>query len=293
MNHLRITLAALLACAAVFFFHGAVADPRAAQVAGQEPGPPTPPDIWLRRLVGKYRFEGMIQAIERGDCAPLPPDPAKQDQMSEAPPEPYCRTIKGTGDCIAVGKGPGVQCVLNVFWQDMYEMVLQKSEADATSVDASPTGVFELPGGVAYLDPSMMLFGIDPGNSAIEYLLVDNKGRPEGGPGHVAGNRATFRTKCVNEAALLNAMKPVNVNDRKPDTCERKLYFDAKPDSKVVLVTMQIDINEKMFTQATITMRRQQPEETTTPASAPPPALAPPPGPQNRGSDNPGRRPVF
>lgn len=264
MNLKRLVLAASLA-SALFASAQAFAEPRATQTTGQESGPSTPPDEWLRRLVGKYRFDGLVHVMARGDCGPLPPDPATQDQMSEAPPEPYCRSIKGSGDCIALGNGPGVHCVLNVFWQDMYELVLQKSEEGAESVDNSPTGNFELPGGVAYLDPSMALFGLDPGNSEINYLVVDNKGMPEGGPGRVSGNRATFRTTCVNAPALLGAMKPEEFNDRMPGSCKRILHFDARQDSKVVLVTMDIEINDDVFTRATMTMRRQT-EEAVAPA---------------------------
>jgi hypothetical protein len=261
---MRIVLAAVLTGCPLLAAGQAAPKPRAAATMGQEAGPSTSPDVWLRRLAGKYRFEGLVHVVARGDCGPLPPDPAKQDQMSEAPPEPYCRSIKGTGDCVAVGKGPGVQCVLNVFWQDMYELVLQKSEAGAETVDASPTGNFELPAGVAYLDPSMALFGLDPGNSAINYLVVDNKGMPEGGPGKVSGNRASFRTTCVNAPTLLGAMKPEAFNNRMPGSCARTIHFDAKPDSKVVLVTMDIEINDDVFTRATMTMRRQTDEAAAT-----------------------------
>jgi hypothetical protein len=270
MNCSRITLTVVVGGIALLGSGNAAADPRASLTTGQESGPPTPMDVWLRRLVGSFRFEGMVHVVARGDCAPLPPDPAKQGQMSEAPPEPFCRSIKGTGDCVAIGKSPGVQCVLNVSWKDMFEMVMQKAEADGDSVDASPTGVFELPGGVPSMDPAMALFGLNPGKSQIEYLLVNNKGMPEGGSGSVAGNRATFKTRCVNEATLLAAMKPENFNNRMPDTCQRIIHFDAKPDSKVVLITMDIDINEDVFTRFTMTMRRQVPDDkTATPAAIP------------------------
>ncbi|MEO8313477.1 MAG: hypothetical protein ABI645_01670 [Pseudomonadota bacterium] len=259
MNRCSVYRAALLVCAALVVSGRASADPRTSQTTGQEAGPPTPPDIWLRRLVGKYKFEGLVQVVALGDCGPLPPDPAKQDQISEAPPEPYCRSITGKGDCIAIGTGPGVQCILNVAWRDMYETVYQT--ATEGTVDNSPTGVFELPGGASYLDPSMALFGLGPGNPSITYLLVDHKGMPEGGPGSVSGNRATFKTECVNAATLLHAMKQVEFNNRMPHTCERTIYFDAKPDSKVVLVTMDIDINDDPFTRFTITMRRETQED--------------------------------
>jgi hypothetical protein len=262
MNYKRIMMAALLA-STLLATGQAFADPRATQTTGQEAGPPAPTDVWLRRLVGKYRFDGLVHVVGRGDCGTLPPDP--NSTTVEIPPEPYCQSVKGTGDCVALGKGPGVQCVLNVTWKDMYEMVLQKSEEGAETVDASPTGIFELPAGVSYLDPAMMLFGFNPADSEISYLLVDNKGMPEGGQGRISGNRATFRTKCVNAPVLLNAMKPEEFNDRLPSSCDRILHFDARQDSKVVLITMDIEINDDVFTRATMTMRRQT-EEAAAPA---------------------------
>lgn len=60
-----------------------------------------------------------------------------------------------------------------------------------------------VPGAVSYLNPAMALFGLDSRNSAINYLLVDNKGLPEGGLGRNTGNRATFRTRCVNQPGVL------------------------------------------------------------------------------------------
>jgi hypothetical protein len=267
MNFTRLTLIALVASATLLASGGASADPRGSVTAGQEPGPPVPPQDWLRRLVGKYKFDGLVQVVALGDCAPLPPDPANQETTSEAPPEPYCRTIKGKGDCVAIGTGPGVQCILNVYWQDMYEIVYQASAEGA--VDNAPTGVFELPGGVSYLDPSMALFGIDPEKSEINYLLVDQKGMPEGGLGYVRGNRATFKSKCVNEGTLLDAMKPVEFNERLPNSCNRIIHFDAKPDSKVVLVSMDIEINDDAFTRMTMTMRREATEEKSAAPAAP------------------------
>jgi hypothetical protein len=259
MNCIRLTLIALLASTTLLASGGASADPRGGQTAGQEVGPPVPPEEWLRRLVGKYKFDGLVQVVALGDCGPLPPDPANQETTSEAPPEPYCRTIKGKGDCVAIGTGPGVQCILNVSWQDMYEIVYPTTSEGEVNTD--PAGVFELPGGPSYLDPSMALFGIDPGKSEINYLLVDQKGMPEGGLGYVRSNRATFRSECVNESNLLNAMKPVEFNERLPASCNRIIHFDARPDSKVVLITMDIEINDDAFTRITMTMRREATEE--------------------------------
>jgi hypothetical protein len=185
---------------------GALAQPREPPPAWEDPsGPPTEPDVWLKRLVGRYTFEGMVQI---GDCAPLP-------SMGAAPPplpKTSCTGIKGKGDCVGIGDGPGVQCVLNVAWQDLYQVNFDSGEVSA------------VPGAVSYLDPAMILFGLDPGNSAIQYLLVNNKGLPEGGPGFNFGNRATFLTRCVNE----------------PVGCRREIRIDAKPESSLLHISIDV-----------------------------------------------------
>jgi hypothetical protein len=201
---------------------------------------PTPaPDVWLRRLVGRFEFDGMISA---GPCPP----PAPEDGSS--PPAPLCTAVKGTGDCIAVGTGPGVQCVLNVSWQDMFVVNSQDGK------------VYSLPGGVSYLDPAMLLFGLDPGKAAVNYLLVDNKGLPEGGLGTIAGNRGTFKTTCVNAPALFLEMAPPVPDNDQPlrywQSCERIIYIDAKPDAKLLYLSVDINLNDAPFTHIVLSLRR-------------------------------------
>jgi hypothetical protein len=220
-------------------------------------GPPAPMDVWLRRLVGKYEFDGMVEVVYYEDhrCAPLPPDPNSQD----APPPfvPYCSAIKGKGDCVGIGTGPGVQCVLNVSWEDLYEVISPTSNTDG-SVNTDPVGVFNLPGGVSNLNPAMSLFGMDPGKQGINLLLVDNKGLPEGTMGVITGNRATFKTPCVNSPVLINAMKPQKVpKDERPlQTCDKVIYIDAKPDAKLLFLSIDFRINDEVFTRYSMSMRR-------------------------------------
>jgi hypothetical protein len=239
---------------------------------------PTPPmDVWLRRLAGKYQFDGSIEVVffppeDNHGCAPMPeggPYPRaigrEPSEGEERPPpvlpwNPYCGTVKGVGDCIAIGKGPGVQCVLNVTWQDMYDMVTDEINPDFTR---NETGIFSLPGGVAYMSPSVMLFGLDPGRGAISYLLVDHKGLPEGGTGEVNGNRATFKATCVNAPVLLAAIRPPTRPARPPGlatswrTCDRIIYIDAKPDARVVNMSIEIRIDDEPFTRIEMTLRRE------------------------------------
>jgi hypothetical protein len=51
-------------------------------------------DTWLRRLVGKYRYEGFVQFGNGGDE----------------------RLVSGTQDCWGFGEGPGVLCLTNMTW---------------------------------------------------------------------------------------------------------------------------------------------------------------------------------
>jgi hypothetical protein len=227
MNRYGVGVAALLSCAALLCASAASADPRGASTMGGEPVPDTPLDVFLGRLVDKYKFEGSVQG------------------------GPGTEWVGGTADCVAVGAGPGVQCIFNVTWLEIWDIRMPGEGLDGL------TGVFEVPGGIPYLDPAMALFGLEPGKNALSYLLVNNKGMPEGGPGSVKGNRLTFRTECVNEATLLAAMVPENVNGRLPDNCERVIHMEAKPDSKVMWWNIDLEINEEPYTRFVLTLRRQ------------------------------------
>lgn len=239
----------------------AQAQPRAAQQAGEEAIPPAEKDVWLRRLVGYYVVEGMVEVVYPGyGCVPDPELPG-----AEKPPPyatPYCKPVKGHGDCIGIGSGPGVQCVLDMPWQDLFEIVYPPEELKPDE-RPPPTGVYNLPGGVSNLSPAMALFGLDPGNAAIHYMLVDNKGLPESAMGTITGNRANFRTPCVNSAALLGAMKPPPIPSQPPlyrsppRTCEKTIRIEAKPDAQQVYMTVDFDINDEPWTRYTLTMKRQ------------------------------------
>jgi hypothetical protein len=118
----------------------------------------------------------------------------------------------------------------------------------------------------------MALFGIDPGKAGINYLLVDNKGLPEGGIGFLAGDRATFKAACVNAAILFNSMKPPPRDRESPHVCERILRIDAKPDGKLVFMSFDIEINGDHWTRYEMSLRRvaqdEQPAATTKPSAS-------------------------
>jgi hypothetical protein len=169
---------------------------------------------WLRRLVGTFKYEGMI-GICPNDCEP----------------------IKGSSDCTGIGEGPGVQCILNVTWADHYKTDPYKVDTEANNDNYM----------ISYLDPAMELFGLDPMNSAISHLVVNNKGLPEGGLGFIKGNTASFKAPCVNARA----------------GCYRVVVIEAKPDSEVLWMWFgKVDhMASGMFDfYATMTVRRVQPD---------------------------------
>lgn len=213
MRSRAVVIALLLAATSVLAATQAIARPHEPPPKWRDPnGPPTEPEIWLRRLVGTYHVEGQVHVLSMGDCGELPPDPAQQ-QNPGPPPPPACQTINGMGDCIGIGAGPGVQCIFNVSWIDLYDISFEGGTVDAQ------------PGAVSYLNPAMALFGIDPVKGAINYLLVDNKGLPEGGPGSNSGYFASFTTRCVNNEV----------------GCLRTIRIEARPDASIVYLRIDIE----------------------------------------------------
>jgi hypothetical protein len=85
---------------------------------------------------------------------------------------------------------------------------------------------------MSYLDPAMILIGLDPGKSTLNFMLVDNKGLAEAGSGFISGNRATFRnTLCATKSIR----------------CVPAMYFEARPDSEVVYLRIEYqpdDVNK-------------------------------------------------
>ncbi|MEO8315256.1 MAG: hypothetical protein ABI645_10720 [Pseudomonadota bacterium] len=204
MNPARF-IATLLACVAALASSAASAQARDPPQWKYEADPPVEMDVWVRRLVGRFSFEGLVHVPSNGACG------APGTSVNTQP----CQTIKGTGDCVSVGTGPGVQCVFNVSWPDIWAVDFETGDV--------------VPIAVSYLNPAMALFGIDPGNAAINHLLVDNKGLPEGGLGAHTGNRATFRTSCVNQPGIVGG-------------CERIFRIEAKADAR--LLYMWIDVEK-------------------------------------------------
>jgi hypothetical protein len=126
-------------------------------------------------------------------------------------------------------------------------------------------------GSISYLNPAMALFGLEPGVPSLHYLLVDNKGLPEGGPGVNNGYRARFITRCVNE----------------PVGCRRTITLEAQEEARLLYMTIEIDheISHERIASLVLSLRRTMPEERGATAAPPvraQPLLPPTPGRRRR-----------
>jgi hypothetical protein len=224
---------------------------------------------WLRGLAGRYRFEGSVEVRMRATVPEPPPgeqgEPASladqilqrirmesgQTDVTEATP------VRGMGDCVSIGTGPGVQCVFQVTWDELREEVV--------SSRTERGGIYNLPGGVSNLAPAMAEFGIDPGGGAVRFLLVDSAGLAEGSSGSLAGRTATFRTKCANGPTILAGLRPPPIRQpdsppppQPPRTCSKTMRIETRPDARVLYFSVDIELDGQRKTTYALAMRRMQ-----------------------------------
>lgn len=222
---------------------------------------------WLQRLPGRYKIDGSVEVRMRATTEPPPsggdtPPPSLADLVLERMRTESGQSdildgtpVRGLGDCVAVGDGDGVQCVLNVTWQELREEVVPSQTERG--------GVFNLPGGVSNLAPAMALFGLDPRMAEVRYLLVDSAGLAEGESGGVIGDQATFKTPCANAAAILNGLRPPPIPTSgqlppppPPTTCDKTIRLEALPNGRIVYLTIAIELDGETKTTYVFSMRR-------------------------------------
>ncbi len=212
-NHSFIPVVAVIT-ATVLVAGQAAAQPRAAPEAAQIEEVPTPPtDEWLQRLPGRYIFDGVIHHQEIADFDPREDFP----DGDVAGPSQYLnewqQPIVGKGDCIEFADGaPGLQCVINVLWPEMWDAF---------------TGRASL-GAVSDLTPGMVLAGINPDTQAIRFLLVDKRGLGHPGSLVLKGEAATAKVPCVDLPGVLR--------------CEQKFQITAKAESRNIFVVLSTSL---------------------------------------------------
>jgi hypothetical protein len=194
----RSILGMLLACISTLVCCSAQAQPReVVAVRGEAIEPVTDPTAvaeWLRRLVGSYKLDGAI-----GDAG-----------------------ITGKGDCIAIGTGPGVQCIFNAICQEKWDQMGRPIIVDP-------------------LDPSMFLFGMDPSKATLNVLMVIDKGIASGGIGTLKGTASGgYGTIIKGVGALPGDMGPINGITASFETCTQEGYcrpsirIEAKADANIL-----------------------------------------------------------
>ncbi len=128
---------------------------------------------WLPRLVGRFSYTGAVQYFQTlalGAQAQKEYSPDKTyaagncDETCQAS-IPNVKNARGKADCVAIGKGAGVQCVINVTWD-------QEWGGQGSTVE----------GGVSFLGPASILYGVDTSASVIRYLLLTTDALPKPKP---------------------------------------------------------------------------------------------------------------
>ncbi len=143
---------------------------------------------WMRRLIGQFVFEGHI---------------ISDDGIG---PETQ-HLVRGRWHCIGFDPTPAVQCEMNG----------ALAESRGENGERIPSGSYSL-------DAAAVLFGLDPDETGILFMLVDNNGVAEPSMGKLSGDTLVARAPCISP----------------PDGCQRVTHITA--DSKLREIDMKIDI---------------------------------------------------
>lgn len=164
----------LCACAAMFAPEPSSADPRDIAAPPEQLTPEMSEARreqttrhmaeWLPRLVGRYRLEGMEFLLTN---LPVPPS---------AP-----NTVRGKADCVLVGSGPGVQCVIHVEWE-------RTTSWSSAWLDAN--------------SPTIILYGIDPMAGRIRYQQVNQPSIAQQGEAVLNGDTLFYQENPVNQRRI-------------------------------------------------------------------------------------------
>lgn len=210
MSHCRVMRAATLMLGMLAVAHLAGAAPRGAdvrrQAAYEVDDAVGDPAAWTKRLVGRFRLDGVIhhesEILDHGS----------RDFDPRGPFELWDASVQGMSDCIDFTEAAGLQCVLNVIWQEQWRNNLK-----------------EQMGGVPDLTPGMLLAGLAPtAPGTIRILEVDKRGLAHPGSVTLGGHTARTNLPCVNMPGT--------------QTCEQIFTITAKPDSRLIFVSFTVRV---------------------------------------------------
>jgi hypothetical protein len=167
-------------------------------------------EMWLQRLVGHFRIEGTTKLF--------------YGTSTICPEGGFCymhRNSTGAGDCVRVAAGHGIHCVIKTAWP---RFIPRPPEFAPSEVN--------WPG--PFLDNAVVLFGIDPENMGIRFLLVDAKSIAYEAFGPLTGDSVTFRSGCGKDPASKR--------------CKR--IFSIRATSDGTRLEMGLEVRSAIFTRA-------------------------------------------
>jgi hypothetical protein len=199
MNPSRGITSALCAAAALL-----------AVTAGAEPRrpPPAPPvvevetpdmGVWVKRLLGRFQLDGVIHHVDYVD-----PDRGGPQLVYNE----WTQSMGGKADCIEFAITPGIQCVINLVWPEVWNEMTGKAGL----------------GGVPDMTPAMVLAGIDPDVKKLRFLMVSSRGFGYPGRAELKGDTAITRPSCVDLPGV--------------QRCEQKVQVTAGTDGKAFQVVV-------------------------------------------------------
>ena len=143
-------------------------------------------DEWLGRLVGRFRYEGNLKAFFGTTGKGL----ESAVNGCEAGVCFVYSNARGDGSCAGIGESSGVTCTIAVPWP---RLLPPSWVTRVTSSEINWPGPF--------LDNAKALYGVDPENLGIRFLLVDGQSIAVEALGFLQGDTATFSTACLGKAS--------------------------------------------------------------------------------------------
>jgi hypothetical protein len=181
-----------------------------AGAAGAEPRKPLPgpavieietPEmgVWVQRLLGRFALDGVIHHVDYVD-----PDRGGPQLVYNE----WTQPMGGKADCIEFAEAPGIQCVINLAWPEVWNEMTGKAGM----------------GGVPDMTPAMVLAGIDPDVQKLRFLMVSSRGFGYPGRAELKGNSAITRPSCVDLPGV--------------QRCEQKVQVTAGADGRAFQVVV-------------------------------------------------------
>jgi hypothetical protein len=155
--------------------------------------------VWTRRLLGRFQLDGVIHHVDYVD----PDSGGPQLVYNE-----WTQAMGGKADCIEFAAAPGIQCVINLVWPEVWNEMTGKAGM----------------GGVPDMTPAMVLAGIDPDVEKLRFLMVSSRGFGYPGRAELKGNSAITRPSCVNLPGV--------------QRCEQKVQVTAGTDGRAFQVVV-------------------------------------------------------